>query len=590
MPPQKGRKQPAEIISKDGSANTNRSLCCNYRGTEEDKENTYSNHEILLGNYRGMEEGKENKHSNGGSRDMCYKEGVSFEQSVHRNLSSKPRNPLLGKEILMHPPNLRCSIRVPQDKEFFMGVQAKKVPKKSQVQYVEEVSRKKGPMQHEEEQECEEEGAADELEACILCGCILTQDMYKRFKSLDALSSTIRKGCVRTPYVYEYVVNMAASQNSSCYEDKDGQRMVPFCIACINWIRRLEASVRKGSGECSSAASLVAATASLALAGAEASEGDGTSDAGGAVFVGICCDDEDQEDGELNFSDFLDEEEEADEEEEEKNEREGEELNFSDFLDEEEEEEGQNEREGEDLNLSDFLDEEEEDMEEGSERDENAGPTSVCAAIEINEEEAQTIPDLQRMDTLVLIPLDNLILFLSDPGGTTGGAVQPDRRSLFRLMCALCATKQQTSKRRGRRPTHSHVVQNPYRMFCTPVTERILHMFERDYEHKFKGVGGGGGGQQQLRERTNKRGRQRKNWQQKQQQQQVLCAEGFSSEVRESLVSFILNHSLTNVMLQESNMLVSDIVRCWWETVGMPAVLPHRGGAKLVRKALRLEG
>ncbi len=34
-------------------------------------------------------------------------------------------------------------------------------------------------------------------------------------------------------------------------------------------------------------------------------------------------------------------------------------------------------------------------------------------------------------------------------------------------------------------------------------------------------------------------------------------------------------------------MLVSDIVRCWWETVGMPPLLQHRDAAKLVRKALR---
>ena len=52
----------------------------------------------------------------------------------------------------------------------------------------------------------------------------------------------------------------------------------------------------------------------------------------------------------------------------------------------------------------------------------------AAAAIEISGELAEEIPDLRRMDSLVLIPLDNLILFLADPGGTSCGAVQPDRR------------------------------------------------------------------------------------------------------------------------------------------------------------------
>ena len=40
---------------------------------------------------------------------------------------------------------------------------------------------------------------------------------------------------------------------------------------------------------------------------------------------------------------------------------------------------------------------------------------------------------------------------------------------------------------------------------------------------------------------------------------------------------------------EESTVLLNSIVRCWWESVGMPTVLPHRGCARLVRKALRLE-
>ena len=83
-------------------------------------------------------------------------------------------------------------------------------------------------------------GTWGQLEPCVLCGCILGPDMYKRFKPLDKLSSLIRRGCVRTPYVYEHIVNMAASK-AGCQE-----RAMPLCVACINWVHRLEVAA-KGS-------------------------------------------------------------------------------------------------------------------------------------------------------------------------------------------------------------------------------------------------------------------------------------------------------------------------------------------------------
>ena len=30
------------------------------------------------------------------------------------------------------------------------------------------------------------------------------------------------------------------------------------------------------------------------------------------------------------------------------------------------------------------------------------------------------------------------------------------------------------------------------------------------------------------------------------------------------------------VSAQESDAMMGDIVRCWWESMGMPAVLPHK--------------
>lgn len=41
--------------------------------------------------------------------------------------------------------------------------------------------------------------------------------------------------------------------------------------------------------------------------------------------------------------------------------------------------------------------------------------------------------------------------------------------------------------------------------------------------------------------------------------------------------------------LQESNSMMDDIVKTWWESVGMPTILPHKECARLVRKALKLD-
>ncbi len=98
-------------------------------------------------------------------------------------------------------------------------------------------------------------------------------------------------------------------------------------------------------------------------------------------------------------------------------------------------------------------------------------------------------------------------------GSTAGGAAKPDQRSMFRLMCALCATKNHGT----------HVVKNPYRMFCTPVTDRILRMFEREYAQKFSSAA------EEEKEENGKRDRART-----EERRQRLCVEGISSEVKMS--------------------------------------------------------
>ena len=374
-------------------------------------------------------------------------------------------------------------------------------------------------------------------EFCILCGCILTEDMYKRYKNLRRLSTIIRRGCVRTPYVYEYIVNMAASKCSGDFffnpktgETIEEQRTVPCCVACINWIHRLEKSMKKEFEE--------------------GGEGGGAAAvAGPAMFVGICCDEEDGEEGgeedggnnsEQDASSFYGMPGSSCEEDE------------DDYGGEEQEENGDDERKGsregrgKDSGLRWSGD-------EISTRGGNAESTGVQEAIEIHE--SDVIPDIERKSSLVFIPLDNLILFLMDPGGLA----QPDKRSIGRLMCALCATNlscceksQQAEKKSDKPPIIMPEVANPYRMFCSPISLLILLLFEERYAHKFR----------QIREleseaQRDRRGRERRR----------LCVEGISSE--------------------ESTALLNDVVAWQWAAIGMPRVLPHAGAAKAARKALR---
>ena len=384
-------------------------------------------------------------------------------------------------------------------------------------------------------------------EFCILCGCILTEDMYKRYKNLKRLSTIIRRGCVRTPYVYEYIVNMAASRCSGDFffnpktgETAEEQRTVPFCVACINWINRLEKSMKKefeGEG-----------------AGAYSSSVQGP-----AVFVGICCDDEEEEEeeeeeeggneSEENASSFCDVQrssckEDGDEEDDDEEENEDE---------EDRNERGAREQSGRDNGLSWAEDDDMAALLMGREGSSKGGEEAAAALQEaIKIDDSDVIPDVERKSSLVFIPLDNLILFLMDPGGLA----QPDKRSIGRLLCALCATnlsccEKSQAEKKSDKPIIQEVA-NPYRMFCSPISLMILLLFEERYAHKFREI-------RELKSQPQKdcRGRERRR----------LCVEGISSE--------------------ESTALLNDVVAWQWAAIGMPKVLPHAGAAKAVRKALR---
>ena len=169
-------------------------------------------------------------------------------------------------------------------------------------------------------------------------------------------------------------------------------------------------------------------------------------------------------------------------------------------------------------------------------------------------------------NTLV-VPIDNLLLFMNNPGCVPTGA-HPDRRSMYRWVTLLrnfhdvkvgntiCIShitlqnqrvhhipddKNQTPYFRvpnymcrlmaGLTAEEGPLrLRNTYIMFCSPIMDRILRMFKQKYRS--------------------------------------------GSSMPRSLPS--------------DTAMVDDIVRCWWESVGMPTVLQHRGTARLVRRALRL--
>jgi hypothetical protein len=149
---------------------------------------------------------------------------------------------------------------------------------------------------------------------------------------------------------------------------------------------------------------------------------------------------------------------------------------------------------------------------------------------------------------LLIVPLDNLLLFLDNPGSVPTGGMHPDRRSMYRLMCGLAMSHTTVTAQLA------HTFKNPYLMFCSPVTERILHMFKRRYAPR--GVATGS---------TALEGREHA----------ASCQESSSTPHFPTLGS------------AESIAMVDDIALCWWESVGMPSVLQDRGAACLVRRALR---
>mmetsp|Transcript_42702 Transcript_42702/g.83534 ORF Transcript_42702/g.83534 Transcript_42702/m.83534 type:complete len:486 (+) Transcript_42702:272-1729(+) len=163
------------------------------------------------------------------------------------------------------------------------------------------------------------------------------------------------------------------------------------------------------------------------------------------------------------------------------------------------------------------------------------------------------------------IPLDNLLMFLQDPGSTP----EPDKRSLYRLL------QNMSIQYSGVCGGHELLVRNCYMAYQTPMTQRVVDMFKRRYfrsydfdasiRHLWKGMRCQKPGFMVSCEETvhQKEGGGAKNRVSKQQKQPGGKVVDCNTE------------------------MINDIIKIWWETNGMPDIFEHRVTAKHVRRMLR---
>jgi hypothetical protein len=109
-----------------------------------------------------------------------------------------------------------------------------------------------------------------DLDSCILCGCMMHGEVERRYKQLQYIAWLVERSCESTPFVYQNIVSRAKDEREShirsnpsdspcqCNKMKKEEQSsignlnidelctkgdrAPFCIACINWVRRLSRS------------------------------------------------------------------------------------------------------------------------------------------------------------------------------------------------------------------------------------------------------------------------------------------------------------------------------------------------------------
>ena len=145
--------------------------------------------------------------------------------------------------------------------------------------------------------------------------------------------------------------------------------------------------------------------------------------------------------------------------------------------------------------------------------------------------------------------MDNILLFLQCPGTAI---VKPDQRSMHRIIGSLANQVAIVSS------TSVQAVNNIYLRFCTPVVDRSIAMFRTRYMRpimlgtlppSFPSC-----------------------------HQQFLTAAG----------SFMVVEIYVLRSTAAQNEMVDDLVRTWWESVGMPTLLTDRATARYLLLLLLL--
>lgn len=385
-------------------------------------------------------------------------------------------------------------------------------------------------------------------EPCILCGCLLLYSMEKRYKNLQDLAWLLQCMCVPTPYVYQHVIRTAAAAaNAADTATTKKQRSTSSaccCIACINWIRRLDmASIttgakmrrgcakegqscmtKEGSGDAAATAPLMlpnyitgVMSALLVDEQLNGNDNDWSGDGMDCDDYDSCCDD------------CVEDADEADN-------TPGSAVSSSPSYEEW---------------LLAQLDAEEDEVdkhgtESPAEEQQKERLCTSCAVGTRHHAHCQRHHRVSR--NLMVVPLDNLLLFLDNPGMVGTGGMHPDRRCMYRLMCGLVMTHSVATSLEKK-----HETRNPYLMFCSPVTERMLRMFRRKYAP-----------------------------------QGANCSVESRHHACGTPVAQQHTPHFAVIDGAESIAMVNDVVKCWWESVGMPSVLQSRGAACMVRRALRI--
>jgi hypothetical protein len=200
-----------------------------------------------------------------------------------------------------------------------------------------------------------------------------------------------------------------------------------------------------------------------------------------------------------------------------------------------------------------------------------------------------------------IIPLDNLIMFLNNPGGNCISSKVdipvPDCRSVFRLMCHLSSEtvvrppSTATARTSGMPVPCEYRLKNPYLMFFSPITERIVECFGTFYGSSEPVFVGQLNAQTAVAQQPGRRAIKREGGENKQAAKPLEGARTHDEKReeqrgKEDEEEEEEQEEETEVNTEEA---MYRIVYWWWESTGMPVVMPHKQCAQYVRKALRAD-